>query len=389
MTTSHMDQPITSCLYLAMELSLNTWKLAFSIGAGQKPRRRDIGGGDFLALSREICRAKKRFELPEDAPVICCYEAGRDGFWIHRYLTSTGIRNVVVDSSSIEVNRRQRRAKSDRLDADKLLSMLIRWEQGEQRVWSVVHVPSEQDEDRRRLHRELQILKGEHTRHNNRIKALLINVGIRLEQVSKGLPEHLKRMRQWDGQPLPAYLQQQLLREFERMQLVNQQIRKLEIERARLIRHGEGKELEMVRRLLEIRGLGGNSSWLFVMELFGWRTFSNRRQLAGAVGLAPTPYSSGGSEREQGITKSGNCRLRTMAIEIAWGWLRFQPHSELTQWYQRRFGRGGKRQRRVGIVALARKLMIVIWKYLKDGEITDGFELCQSPSAIPYTRKLT
>ena len=389
MTTSLHAQSNTDYLYMAMELSESTWKLAFSTGTGQKARLRNIAARDLVQLRRELELAKKRFGLPPQAPVASCYEAGRDGFWLHRLLSGEGVENVVVDSSSIEVNRRLRRAKTDRLDAAKLLSMLIRWRQGEKEVWSVVHAPSRDVEDGRRLHRELEVLRREQTRHSNRIKGLLISVGIALEKIDRELPERLAAMRQYDGEPLPCHLHQQLLREFQRMQLANQQIRELEQERAQRIRHEqEDAQLEMVRRLLLVRGIGVNSSWMFVKELFGWRQFANRRQLGAAVGLAPTPYRSGDSHREQGITKGGDRRLRTMLIEIAWGWLRFQPNSRLTRWYYERFAGGGKRQRRIGIVALARKLLIVLWRYLRDGEISDGFDLRERLPAFGYTASL-
>jgi transposase len=375
-----------------MELSLNQWKLAFSTGRGRKPRRRDVQGRQVDALKWEISLAKGRFGLAEDAPVLCCYEAGRDGFWLHRYLLSEGVQNVVVDSSSIEVNRRRRRAKTDRLDAEKLLAMLIRWHEGEGDVWRTVRVPDEATEDSRRLHRELKALREEQIRHNNRIKALLIGVGIRLERVDKQLPKRLEAMRLWDGRALPEYLQGQVLREFRRMQLANEQIRELEKDRAKQIRHVQGDgHIDKVRRLMELRGIGDNSSWMFVKEVFGWRKLANRREVGAVFGLVPTPYNSGGSERDQGISKAGNQRLRSMAIEIAWCWLRFQPNSQLTKWYARRFAEGSKRQRRIGIVALARKLMVVLWRWLEEGDTTDGFEFRREglPMPISYTRRLS
>ena len=390
MTTSWDSEFSTVCVYLAMELSDGTWKLAFSPGRGRKPRLRNVSARDLVGLRREIEHAKGRFGLPADARVVCCYEAGRDGFWIHRFLLGEGIENVVVDSSSIEVNRRKRRAKTDRLDAAKLLAMLIRWHQGEDHVWSVVQVPSAEVEDGRRLHRELDVLKKEQTRHNNRIKALLIGVGIRLDHVDRRFPERLESMRLYNGEELPPQLHQQLLREFKRMQLANTQIRELEQQRAEEIRTAEDDpQVEKTRKLMRVRGVGVNGSWLFVRELFGWRKFDNRRQVGAAIGLAPTPYNSGGSGSEQGITKAGNHRVRVMAIEIAWGWLRYQPNSKLTRWYNRRFAKGSKRQRRIGIVALARKLMIVLWRYLEEDQITDGFELRDTPPRIAYTPSLT
>ena len=390
MKASPNTQVTTKCLYVAMELSLNNWKLAFSAGRGQNPRRRDVPARRLDVLDLEIAVAKAKFGLPKDAPVVCCYEAGRDGFWIHRHLISQGIENVVVDPSSLEVNRRKRRAKTDRIDAGKLLSTLIRWHEGEQKVWSVVRVPSEADEDGQRLGREIDILRKEQTRHNNRIKSFLISVGIRLPQVDKYLPRRLESMRMYNDQPLPPHLHQQVLREFRRMQLVNQQIRELEKQRAEAIRHGQDDpQVGKVRRLLKVRGIGATSSWMFVKEAFGWREFCNRREVGSFWGLTPTPYDSGKSEREQGISKAGSRRLRSMAIEIAWGWLRFQPESNLTRWYMKRFAKGSKRQRRVGIVALARKLMIVLWRYLKEGDISDGFELREELPSIAYTRSLS
>lgn len=390
MTTSSKTDVSTNCLYVAMELSLETWKLAFSTGRGKKPRRRDVPAGGLKCLHDEIARAKQRLGLDSDAPVVCCYEAGRDGFWIHRHLMEEGINNVVVDSSSIEVNRRQRRAKTDRLDANKLLSMLIRWHEGEEEVWSVLHVPSPEDEDGRRLNRELQFLREEQRRHNNRIKGLLFGVGIRLKQIDRHLENFLQLVEMYNGQPLPPHLHQEVLREFRRMQLVNQQIRELEKQRAEQIRHGKNDpHVEQVRKLMRVRGIGANSSWMFTKEVFGWRKLSNRRQIGAVFGLVPTPYNSGNSERDQGISKAGNRRLRSMAIEIAWGWLRFQPDSQLTKWYTRRFANGSKRQRRIGIVALARKLMIVLWRWLTDGEVTDGFQLRDGPAPITYTASLS
>ena len=388
--TSLQKDLSTRCLYVAIELSLETWKLAFSTGRAKKPRRRDVPGRGLERLEEEIACAKRHLGLAADSPVVCCYEAGRDGFWLHRHLTEEGINNVVVDSSSIEVNRRQRRAKTDRLDVQKLLSMLIRWHEGEKDVWSVVRVPSAEQEDGRRLNRELQFLREEQTRHNNRIKGLLIGVGIRLKQIDRNFPKFLQVAEMYNGQPVPTQLHQELLREFQRMQLTNQQIRELEQQRAKEIRHAENDpQVEQARKLMLVRGIGVNSSWMFTKEVFGWREFSNRREVGAVFGLVPTPYNSGNSERDQGISKAGNRRLRSMAIEIAWGWLRFQPDSQLTKWFMKRFANGSKRQRRIGIVALARKLVIVLWRWLTSGEITDGFQLRDGPPTISYTASLS
>jgi transposase len=361
-------------LYCSLELGSKDWKLAFTSGLGQKPRLRTIKARDTDALLAEIEAAKKRFGLPENTAIVSCYEAGRDGFWLHRFLLSRRIENLVVDSSSIEVNRRKRRAKSDRLDAVKLVEMLIRWCNGERKVWGVVHAPTVADEDRRQLHRELIVLKTERTAHVNAIKGLLAGLGLQAS-VDDNFPERLKKLRQWDDSPVPPALSARLLREFERWQLAGRQIRELEQERTRQIRHEQTPEVLQVRQLLNLRGIGENGAWLLVNELFAWRRFQNRRQVGSIAGLAPTPYDSGESRREQGISKAGNRRLRWMMVQLSWCWLQYQPGSELSQWYQRRFGGGNKRVRKIGIVALARKLLVALWKYLETGQPPAGAEV--------------
>jgi transposase len=362
-------------LYLAFELGWREWKLGFATAPADAPRLRSIGARKLDTLLEEIAKAKKRFGLPADAPVRCCYEAGRDGFWLHRWLEARGLHNLVVDSASIEVNRRQRRAKNDRLDAAKLVSMLLRYHGGEKKLWSVVRVPSPDDEDRRQLHRDLLELKAERTRHVNRIKGLLAGCGLAVTEIGEDFAKVVAELRQWDGRPVPAELHQRLLREYARYQLVHRQIRDLENERARTIRTSDDNPRKQVRQLLRLRGIGANSAWLFVMEFFGWRQIKNRRELAALAGLTPTPFSSGDSAREQGISKAGNRRLRTMAVEIAWCWLHYQPQSRLSAWYKERWGQGNSRQRRIGIVAMARKLLVALWRYLETGAIPEGAEL--------------
>lgn len=374
MSATHATDVTTASapvLYLALELSWTSWKLAFTVGAGQKPRLRSIPARDTDALIREIGAAKGRFGLPEETPVISCYEAGRDGFWLHRFLAHHRVENLVVDSASIEVNRRRRRAKSDGLDATKLVGMLIRWHLGERKLWGIVRVPTADDEDRRQLHRELIELKARRTEHTNRIKGLLAGLGLSAP-IDAGLLERLEGLRQWDGSELPGGLRQRIARELERWSLVGRQIHDLEAERTRSIRDPETAQGEQVRLLLKLRGIGENAAWLLVREFFGWRGIRNRRELASLAGLAPTPYDSGESRREQGISKAGNRRVRWMMIELAWGWLRYQPESELSRWYQRRFAAGNPRLRKVGIVAVARKLLVALWKYLETGEVPAG-----------------
>ena len=376
MSATHDSNPTASSapvLYLALDLGASSWKLAFSVGLGQKPRLKTITARSTLSLIFEIKAAKERFGLPEDAPVVCCYEAGRDGFWLHRFLLDQGVRNQVVDSSSIEVSRRRRRAKSDSLDAVKLVEMLIRWHNGERKVWSTVHVPTVEQEDQRQLHREMLKLKAERTAQGNSIKGLLAGLGLCVI-VDDRLPTQLENLRQWDGAKLPPLLHQRLLREFQRWQLIDRQIRELEAERMAKIRDDKTPHVEKVRRLLNLKGIGDNGAWLLVYEFFAWRVIKNRRELASLAGLTPTPYTSGESRREQGISKAGNRRVRFMITELAWGWLRYQPESELSQWYMRRFGRGNTRLRKVGIIALARKLLIALWKYVEGGEAPAGAE---------------
>jgi transposase len=373
-TTRRTEYIMEPVLYLAFELSKEKWKLAFSIGLGQNPRRRTIDAGDLSALVHEIGLAKKRFRLPATARVRSCYEAGRDGFWLDRYLLKTGVENLIVDSSSIEVSRRARRAKTDRLDARKLLNMLIRYHSGDRKVWRVVHVPSVEAEDMRHLHRQLSTRKVDRTRHISRIKGLLASQGVNLP-VHVDFLERLETARLWDGAPLPPGLHARLEREYAGLQFVRQQIAELETERGEMIESSDHPSVVKVRHLMKLRSIGPNSAWLFVMEFFGWRQFRNRREVGGLAGLTPTPYQSGNESQEQGISKAGNRLVRAMAIEIAWCWLRYQPDSELAQWFYARFGHSGKRMRKVGIVALARKLLVALWRYLETGEIPVGAQL--------------
>jgi transposase len=361
-------------LYVAIELSWKSWTLAFTGGMGQKPRSRTVVGRDTRQLLFEIKKAKRRFGLPDQTPVLCCYEAGRDGFWLHRFLVANGLENLVVDSASIEVNRRKRRAKSDGLDATKLVEMLIRCHNGERKLWRAVNVPSAEVEDLRQPHRELMELKGERTEHVNRIKGLLASMGLSIV-VDARLPERLEWLRQWDGAGVPREMQGRILREFQRWQLVDRQIHELEAKRAKELRDDQTPGVENMRQLLKLKGVGENSAWILVREFFGWRLIRKSRELGSLAGLAPTPYDSGGARCEQGISKAGNRRVRCMMIELGWCWLRYQPRSELSRWYLRRFGQGNRRLRKVGIVALARKLLIALWRYLQTSEPPKGARL--------------
>ena len=358
-------------LYLAFELGKNTWKLGFTIGVAQQPRERTIPAGDLDILQQEIARAKQRFGLPKDARVVSCYEAGRDGFWLHRYVAAHGIQNHVIDSASIEVNRRQRRAKTDRLDVHKLLTMLLRHMAGERKVWSVVRVPSVDEEDRRQLHRDMLTAKQDRTRVINRIKGLLAGHGVQLA-LQGDVDTQLDQVHQWDGSPLPAALLSRLKRAWQQVAFLTTHIQALEAQRRASWRRREDAVIAQVRQLFTLRGIGVNSAWLYVMEFFAWRDFQTPKQVGALAGLTPTPSQSGQSRRELGIAKAGNRHMRAMAIEIAWAWRRFQPTSALTQWDEQRFGHGSARLRKIGIVALARKLLIALWRFLKTGVLPEG-----------------
>ena len=358
-------------LYIAFELSNSKWKLMFSDGV--KRRQKTIEARDLSGLENEIQQAKIRFKMTDDVQVYSCYEAGRDGFWIHRYLESLDINNVVVDSSSIEVNRRYRRAKTDRIDVNKLLDMLIRYLNGEQKLWSVLHVPTVEQEDARRINREIERLKKERTSHTNRIKSLLILHGIKLG-VGQFFLSQLENVTQWNGEKLPQRVKNEILREYKRYELTVEQLKQLRSEQKQILESGTDQAKKALA-LQNLKGIGEVSSWHLVYEFFGWRKFNNVKEVGAASGLAPTPFASGNLQKEQGISKAGNRRVRATMIELAWFWLRYQHRSVLSQWYMQRFGIGSKRMRRVGIVALARKLLVALWKYLEQGLVPEGAAL--------------
>lgn len=386
-TTLEGKDTDSAVLLAALELSDKTWKVA--LAGGGRTSLATLKSGDVSELLSQIDKAKERFRLSPKARVVSCYEAGRDGFWLHRALLALGVENLIVDSASIEVDRRHRRAKTDRLDARRLLAQLQRFHGGEQRALHIVAVPSVADEDARRRHRELERLRRERTAHNNRIRSLLVLHGIRLS-VGPHFREQLAGERGPEGKGVPGHIEAELLREYERWQLVDQQIRAVEAERrkelaeagkAEVARRSQkpaqepaDRQVRMMLQLSSLCGIGDTSAEVFVRELFGWREFHNRRELAAAVGLVPTPFASGGRADEQGISKAGNKRARRVLLEIGWCWLRYQPESRLSIWFHERFA-GSDRLRRIGIVALARRLLIELWRYLQTGVIPEGAKL--------------
>ena len=356
-------------LFVAMELSNKKWKLAF--GEGSRQRYRTIPARGEAVFLREVAVAKEKLGLPSDAPVICCYEAGRDGFWIDRMLKKHGLQNRVMDPASIEVPRRSRKRKTDRLDAEKLLRLLLRAELwGERDAFSVVRVPTEEQESELRRHRERERLVKERTGHRARIRSLCILHGI---EVGNPATMPIDALRDWEGKPLVGPWVDELKREQQRLCLVEEQLEGLETQQAAALREPSTPALKKAQKLYRLKAVGLQSSWLLSHECFGWRTFANRKCLGSFVGLTGTPYDSGETLREQGISKAGSGRVRMTMIELAWGWVRWQPHSALSRWFVERYGCGGTtRSKRKGIVALARKLLVALWKYLEQDRVPEG-----------------
>lgn len=371
-TTRVNDQAYSDLptLLMALEISNRNWHVLFRRAGSTRERRKAVAAWDTQGMKAQIELAKVRLGLPADAPVLSCHEAGRDGFSIHRWLLSIGVDSRLVDSASIEVTQRAKRVKTDRVDLAKLMALLARVHGGEAHVWHEVRVPSEPDEDRRRLHRERERLLKERNALGNRIGSLLATQGVRLA-LMPGFAQDLQQLRRWDGQALPPQLCAELLRMWQRRQLVSQQVQQLERQRRSDMRSCDERSVAM-RALMRLYAVGEDTAWLLDSEIFGWRQIANRRQLGALCGMTPTPYASGDSQREQGISGAGNRRVRTASVELAWRWLRLQPDSQLTQWFIRRFGTGSKRTKRIGIVALARKLLVALWRYRQFGVIPAG-----------------
>jgi transposase len=330
------------------------------------------------AVTRRLAQARHRFGVPADAPVWSCYEAGRDGFWLHRALLAHGVRNRVVDSASIEVNRRARRTKTDRLDARKLVTMLVRAVQGEAGVWREVRVPSVADEAARQVSRERSALVQDVTRLRNQIGSWLASWGCVVSGRSRGVAGWWTTVRDWAGAPLPASVQARIARAEARLAQLTEQIRALEAQQAAA--SATAPVTSALGRLVQLKGVATTSASILLDEGVVWRAFRNRREIGGLLGFAPTHYRSGTSERDQGIRRAGNVRLQAVAIQLAWNWVRWQPSSALTQWYHAHFGER-KRARKIGIVALARKLLIALWRYATTGAMPAGAVRTPHPAA--------
>jgi transposase len=362
-------QPAT--LFVALELSKAKWLVGLHSPMADKVSRHTIAGGDAPALLMLIGAARRRAEasLGGTVRVVTCYEAGYDGFWLHRLLVAHGIANQVIDPASLLVNRRARRRKTDRIDLAGLLRTLMAWHRGEPQVCSMVRVPSPEEEDRRRRGRERERLVKERVQHLGRVKGLLMTQGVRdFQPARRGWRDRLEALRTGDGRPLPDCLKAEIARECRRLALVDEMLDELERERDAA---SDGKAPQQAALLTKLRGIGPTSAHLLAGEVFH-RDFANRRQVAAYLGLEPSPWQSGQVDQDQGISKAGNRRARRVAIELAWLWLQYQPDSGLSRWFKDRVGVARGRVRRIMLVALARKLIVALWRYLASGVVPEG-----------------
>lgn len=363
-------------LDVSLELAANSWKLAATDGKRPHPAVMAVEAAPLWArlqsLLARLRELQRKWALPPNCGVHLIYEAGQDGFWIARALQAQGIEVIVVDAASVPVPRHARRAKTDRLDALKLLEVLRAWLRGERGELRVVHIPSEAAEARRLLARERGLLQKEVAQHRDRARKLLLLHGC-CEDMDDGFVERLMagKVRCADGTPLPEELWNWLMREAERLELARQQLASLE----KTLMHQLPEAVQRgVAQLAQLKGVGWVGAMRLVLELF-WRDFANRRQVGACVGLVPQPYDSGNSHVDQGISKQGNRRVRALLVEMAWFWLRYQPGSQLAQWFASRTHGASKRGKRVAIVAVARRLAIALWRYLRDGVIPPGAQL--------------
>jgi transposase len=380
MQASTIDTPTAGycgTIFVAIELSQKSWLVTLHSPDRDRISRHKLEGGDHAGLLTLIEKMRSRAEqqLGGSLRVASCYEAGYDGFWLHRLLLAAGVMNFVFDAASIPVEQRGRRAKTDRIDGELLLRTLMAHLRGEPRVVRIVQVPTVEQEDARRGSRERERLIKEQTAHTNRIKALL-----RLQGMAVGYPRRrdwlnwLAKQRDWQGQPVSPHLLAEVTREHARLMLVREQLAALERAQATQACPVPQAMVERRDQLQRLKALGPSFATTLTSELF-YKDFDNRRQVAAYCGLPPSPWRSGGIDREQGISKAGNPRARLKAIELAWLWLRHQPESELSRWFNTRIANAGTRARRIAIVALARKLMVALWRYLTTGLVPAGATL--------------
>jgi transposase len=362
-------------IFVSLELSRSTWLItSLSPGGGEKMSKHSVCGGEVGGLLERFARLreKARARTGRNFPIIVIHEAGLDGFWIHRVLQNEGIESHVVDPASVATSRRRRRAKTDRIDGEALLRTLLAYKRGEPRVCAMVKAPTPEEEDHRRLCRERKVLTTERVQHANRIKGLLFCQGVSgYEPLRRNRRRRLDELRTGDSRPLPKHLKDQISRELDRLELLLEQIKAVETERDALLAAQKVATPSTAAMLLDFNGIGPEFTTVLWSEgLF--RHFDNRRQVASYAGLAPTPWQSGSVDHEQGVSKAGNPRLRTTLIQLAWLWLRHQPQSALARWFKERVARNGGRHKKTMIVALARKLLVALWKYVTAGVVIEG-----------------
>jgi transposase len=362
-------------IFLSLELSRKTWLVtSLSPGAGEKMSKHTVKAGDIPSLLQRFAQLKEkaRARTGQDYPILSIQEAGLDGFWIHRLLQREGIESWVVDAASILVSRRRRQAKTDKTDGETLVRTLLAYKRGEPRVCSMVRAPTPEEEDRRRICRERKTLTGERVEHVNRIKGLLFAQGVGdYEPLRRNCRTQLEELKTGDGRPLPAHLKKQIARELDRLEIILAQLRVVEAERDALLEPTAEQASTPATMIAQLRGIGPEFAGVLWSEgLF--RHFDTRRQLAAYAGLAPTPWQSGSVRHEQGVSKSGNSRLRTTMVQVAWLWLRHQPDSALSLWFTDRVKRNGGRLKRTTIVAMARKLLVALWRYATSGVVIEG-----------------
>ncbi|MGO9243453.1 MAG: IS110 family transposase [Verrucomicrobiia bacterium] len=368
---------VNPTILLAIELSASTWLVAVRVPGSEKPHLHRIDSGDTAALLALISSLRNRVARRLDAAtgVVCCFEAGRDGFWLHRLLMEHGVTNHVLEPASILINRRARRAKTDRLDALGMLRVLAAYLRGDRQSCSMVRVPTADEEDAKRMHREREHLVQERLRIENRIEALLFTQGIRKRPSLRSWQRDLAVLRTGDGREMPSHLRAELDRLRRRLIMTLELIREVEGERDEAANtKPQDQTCRKIAALCRIRGLGDNFAAVLTREVF-YRSFDNRRQIASYVGITPMPYQSGGMDRDRRISRAGNPRARTTMIQLAWLWLRYQPGSELAEWFRKRVGMLAGRTRRIAIVAMARKLLIALWRYVETGVVPAGVEI--------------
>ena len=372
-----IDTTADTTVYIALELSRATWLVAVRLPGVEKLVLHRMEAGDTAALLAFVAAHRARVEARLGAPatVASCFEAGPDGFWLHRLLVANGVDNVIVEPTSILISRRARRAKTDRLDAQGLLRVLMARHRGDQQICSILRVPTPEEEDAKRPHRERERLVQERVRIENRIEALLITQGVRKRPSLRRWDAEMDALRTADGRAMPPLLCAEIDRLKRRLTLTMELIREIEAERSAMLATAPSDDASRrIAALSRIRGVGDNFAAVLTREVF-YRHFDNRRQLASYVGIAPTPHQSGAMDRNRGIGRAGNARARTTMIQLAWLWLRYQPGSGLAAWFRERVGALAGRSRCIAIVAMARKLLVALWRYVEAGVLPEGMEL--------------